>query len=512
VASLAELAITQTALRDDDLAHLQRLAATWQPLADFCFSDLLLLAPVTEPAVDGPGVNRQAVEAPAEVGAGEQQGDRFLVLAQVRPTTGQTLYPVDLVGSVIGDGERPLLRHAWRQGELRVGGGTVLGSNERARVQCIPVRRQGSIIALVTRETSTESGRRVGELERNYLGVFDRFASMLAEGSFPFGRDELPYEDAPRVGDGVMVLDGDLRILFASPNAVSSMHRMGIHGYTKGLLLGEMGLEQGAVDAALRMHLPVDEEIEREATSLSLRAVPLLEGGKAVGAVLLVRDVTDLRRRDRMLHSKDATIREIHHRVKNNLHTIAALLRLQGRRLRSVEAQEALEESERRIRSIAIVHETLSRDAADDVPFDEVIQPLVRVVEESVRAPDVRLEFEVEGDAGHLAGDVATPLAVVLNELMQNAVDHGFPRDGSPPVKGRVLVRLGRVGDELVVDVIDDGVGLPAGFDLDTSKGLGLSIVQELMRELGGSIDLSDDDGTRVHVRVPLAPSAPVDL
>ena len=99
---------------------------------------------------------------------------------------------------------------------------------------------------------------------------------------------------------------------------------------------------------------------------------------------MLIRDVTDLRRRDRMLLSKDATIREIHHRVKNNLQTIAALLRLQGRRLQSPEAQAAIEESERRIRSIAIVHETLSRDAGDVVRFDEIVRPLVRVVEETV--------------------------------------------------------------------------------------------------------------------------------
>ncbi len=141
---------------------------------------------------------------------------------------------------------------------------------------------------------------------------------------------------------------------------------------------------------------------------------------------VLVRDVTDLRRRDRLLLSKDATIREIHHRVKNNLQTIAALLRLQGRRLQSPEAQEAIEESERRIRSIAIVHETLSREPGDEVRFDDIVQPLVRVVAETVTGPDRDLRLAVEGDAGMLPGDLATPLAVVLNELMQNAVDHAF--------------------------------------------------------------------------------------
>ena len=130
-----------------------------------------------------------------------------------------------------------------------------------------------------------------------------------------------------------------------------------------------------------------------------VQATPLLEGSRVTGVLMLVRDVTDLRRRDRILVSKDATIREIHHRVKNNLQTIAALLRLQSRRLESREAQEAIEESERRIRSIAIVHETLSHDVREVVPFADILHPLVRVVEETVTSDELRLRFDVEGDA-----------------------------------------------------------------------------------------------------------------
>jgi two-component system, sensor histidine kinase PdtaS len=490
VITLPEMALTHTSIERDALSHVQRLVASWQPLADLCFSDLLLLAPI----------------------AGEE-GHRFIVLAQVRPTTGQTLYPADMVGTVVDEVERPLVTRAWRVGDIIEGDATVLSSKERARIECIPVRHRGALIGIVTRETPTTSGRRPGELERFYLDVFDRFARMLAEGSFPFGRDEVEYEDAPRVGDGVIVLDADGRIRFASPNAVSSLHRLGIHAYTSGLQLAEVGLDQDAVDAALRLRLPVDEELERGDTSLALRAVPLLEAGKSVGVVILVRDVTDLRRRDRMLLSKDATIREIHHRVKNNLQTIAALLRLQGRRLESPEAQQAIEESERRIRSIAIVHETLSRDARDVVPFDEIVRPLVRVVEDTVSTPEGQLRFEVEGDAGDLPGDLATPLAVVLNELMQNAVDHAFPRDRDGQTVGHVQLRLAREDGELVVDVHDDGVGLPTGFTLERSKGLGLSIVHALVTsELGGSIEMRDDNGTRVHLRVPLKPMPPAAL
>ena len=437
-----------------------------------------------------------------------------MVLAHVRPVTGQTLYPPELIGTVVQEVERPLVSRAWRKLEIVGGDATVLGSAERARTECIPLLLDGAPIAVVSRESPLNSGRRQGELERVYLDTFERFARMMSEGSFPFPRDEVALEEAPRVADGVILLDDQLRIRFTSPNAISSLHRLGIHAYTPGLLLGEIGFDQDAAEAAFRLRVPVTEEIERGETSVLIQAIPLLEEGRSTGAMLLVRDVTDLRRRDRILLSKDATIREIHHRVKNNLQTIAALLRLQGRRLESPEAQEAIQESERRIRSIAIVHETLSRDAADVVEFAEIIGPLVRVVEETVSTPELRLHFDVDGDAGLLPGEIVTPLAVVLNELMQNAVDHAFPEtDDGGPSEGHVRVIVRRREHELSVDVVDDGVGLPAGFSLESSRGLGLSIVHALVTsELGGEIEMRDDHGTRVSLRVPLKDSGGAEL
>jgi two-component sensor histidine kinase len=270
--------------------------------------------------------------------------------------------------------------------------------------------------------------------------------------------------------------------------------------------LSELGLEGSFVTRSMTLRLPITVELENGLdTTVVARCVPLVEGGRTSGAVVLTRDISELRSRDRLLKSKDATIREIHHRVKNNLQTIAALLRLQGRRLESEEARDAVAESERRVRSMAIVHETLARDMGDVVSFSDVVQPLVRVVEETVSTPELRLRFEVDGDAGELPGEVATPLAVVLNELMQNAVDHAFPRAADGPTEGRVRIHLARAADELVVDVVDDGVGLPPGFSLDERKGLGLSIVHALVTgELNGTIELRDDRGTCVHVRLPV--------
>jgi two-component sensor histidine kinase len=483
---LLELAYSNTHLTDAALRHLQRLVASWQPLADLCFADLVAMAPV-----EG------------------EEGHRFVVLAHVRPVTGQTLYPAELVGTVVQEVERPLVARAWRKREIVGGDATVLGSAERARTECIPLLLGDEPIAVVSRETPTTSGRRQGELERVYVDTFERFARMMTEGSFPFPRDEVQLEEAPRVADGVILLDDQLQIRFTSPNAISSLHRMGIHAYTNGLLLAEIGFDQDAAETAFRLRVPVTEEIERGDTSVLVQAIPLLERGRSTGTMLLVRDVTDLRRRDRILLSKDATIREIHHRVKNNLQTIAALLRLQGRRLRSPEAQEAIEESERRIRSIAIVHETLSRDAAEVVDFGEIVGPLVRVVEDTVSTPELVLHFDVDGSAGQLPGEIATPLAVALNELMQNAVDHAYPPEEYTRSEGHVYVVLRRDEGELVIEVVDDGVGLPPDFSLEASRGLGLSIVHGLVTsELGGSLEMREDHGTRVTLRVPLKPAA----
>jgi two-component sensor histidine kinase len=285
---------------------------------------------------------------------------------------------------------------------------------------------------------------------------------------------------------------------------------MGIHAYAQGQELAAFGFDDTAARSAMRQRLPVAEEVEQGDVSILIRVLPMLDHDRATGALVLIRDVTDLRRRDRMLMSKDATIREIHHRVKNNLQTIAALLRLQGRRLDSPEARGAIKESERRIRSIAIVHETLSREAREQVEFSDIMKPLLRVVEETTSPDDRAVRFEVVGDAGCLPGEVATSLAVVLNELMQNAVDHAFPEDEVDPLDERkVTVHLARSEDHVDIEVTDNGVGLPEDFALDRGKGLGLSIVQALVTgELGGTIEMHGEKGTRVEVRVPLAAAA----
>jgi two-component sensor histidine kinase len=273
----------------------------------------------------------------------------------------------------------------------------------------------------------------------------------------------------------------------------------------------ELGLHENLVRPSFANAIPTTEEVEKEPeVTVLVRCLPLIEHGTVTGGVVLLRDISELRRRDRLLVSKDATIREIHHRVKNNLQTISSLLRLQARRLSSPEAKAALEESVRRIRSIALVHETLSHEAGDDVPFLDIVRPLVRMVEEGLVGPDHPVRFKVTGDAANLPATVATSLAVVLNELLQNVVDHAYPPElGS--VDGSVVLDLDNDGRKLRITVTDDGAGVPPGFSIADAAGLGLSIVRTLVTtDLAGTIEMSrgrgpgNRPGTVVVLEVPV--------
>jgi two-component system, sensor histidine kinase PdtaS len=239
---------------------------------------------------------------------------------------------------------------------------------------------------------------------------------------------------------------------------------------------------------------------------VQLRAIPLVVGGVRSGALILLRDVTELRHRERELLTKDATIREIHHRVKNNLQTVAALLRLQARRLQAPEARAALQEAVRRVGSIAIVHETLSHAPDEVVDFDDIAGRVAMMAAE-VSAPEARVKPGLSGEFGLLPAAVATPLALVLTELLQNALQHGFTRPTGTPRGGKLDVTARRMNGQLTVTVTDNGTGLPDDFDLNSTTSLGLQIVRTLVvAELGGRLEVAPQPGggTRVLVEVPV--------
>ena len=333
MSTLRDLVEEHTLLAPIDVEHLHRLAGDWQLVADLSFADLLMS---TRPG-------------------GREGKDEYICVAHVRPTTAATAYQDDQVGRTATGADAAHLVIAASQGRIWREGDPVWYKETPARHEAIPVRRRDAreVIALVGRDTNLTTARSPSQLELNYLTTADDLAQMIADGTFPPVAHVGETTTAPRVGDGLIRLDAAGTVMYASPNALSAYRRLGMRSDLEGEDLALVtkrlcddtleGAEVNArILAALRGEGPPRKEIDARGASVLMRALPLMPAGVPIGALVLVRDITEVRRRDRALITKDATIREIHHRVKNNLQTVAALLRLQARRVGIPAARAAL--------------------------------------------------------------------------------------------------------------------------------------------------------------------------
>jgi two-component system, sensor histidine kinase PdtaS len=491
MSTLGDLLADHTVLPGTAVDHLHAVVGEWQLLADLSFADYLMW------------VRRD-------------DGD-LVCVAQCRPNTAPTVLLADAVGTVAGADEMPLVTAAFKSGAIgreRVAGQEDSPEGTSLNVEAVPVRHGNQVVAVLTHQTALAARRKASPLESAYLDCAGDLLHMLSEGTFPNVGDLAMSRSSPRVGDGFIRLDGAGVVVFASPNALSAYHRMGLTSELEGhnmvvvtrpLIsdpfeaqeLAEHVKDSLAGGSSMRM------EVDAGGAAVLLRTMPLVVHGKAAGAAMLIRDVTEVKRRDRALLSKDATIREIHHRVKNNLQTVAALLRLQARRTNNAEGREALIESVRRVSSIALVHDALSMSVDEEVNLDEVVDRILPIMND-VATVDTPIRISRVGDLGVLDADRATALIMVITELVQNAIEHAFDAGTQP---GCVTIRAERSARWLDVVVHDDGRGLPDGFSLEKSDRLGLQIVRTLVSaELDGSLGMHDvpTGGTDVVLRVPI--------
>ena len=488
-----------------DQEVLQMLVGDWQLLADLSFADLVLW-----------------VRCGEDIGQEGSSDHQYQAIAHCRPTTGATVYPEDIVNSHAKEDLTRHLEKAHQTCQISVHSShTTLRSPiwddpPDVSVDIVPVVRAGHAVAVMTRHTPDT--RRIGpsRLDRNYRSCAAMILAMIADGTFPdVSAPTGSRRGEPRVGDGVFVLTREGRIRYASPNGVSVLHRLGHEGELEGRYLAEAVSEQHRhfrpVDEGLPMILtgrePWRSEIETQRVSVSLRSLPLMRGGNRIGALVLVRDITEIRRRERELISREAVIREMHHRVKNNLQTVAALLRLQARRVKSSEAAAVLSEAQRRVEVIAVVHDALSQGIDSTVDFNDIVDRGLRLTPE-LSGPQQQITLHRSGDFGSISSADATALALALMELVANAIEHGFPlAEDAPPetvVTGTVWVNAERSEDLLRVSVTDDGIGLAGG---EPTAGLGTSIIRTLVTtDLEGHIRWYNRDvgGTEVVIEVPL--------
>ncbi|MFM6973896.1 MAG: sensor histidine kinase [Agromyces sp.] len=489
MATLGEIVLSRPDRGQDDVYWLQTLVRDLQLIADLAFADVVLWVPGAE--------------------------GTFTSVALARPSSAATLFYRDFVGHDVPSDWKDLVASAFETGDIVDSSALDWFEEIPTRLRAIPVRRKqegtGALfgpIAVLTRHTNLGQTRTPSRQELTSNDAANELFAMIAAGDFPdLGAPTGQRRGAPRASDGMIRLDVDGLVTFASPNAMSAFNRMGFSEELEGEALAEVttALLAGAhvIDESLPLvvtgRAPWRTEIEAQGVTVSLRAIPLKYGGVRTGAIVLCRDVTELRHQEQELLTKDATIREIHHRVKNNLQTVASLLRIQARRAGSQDAQDALSQAMRRVEAIAVVHDTLSTGLSQNVDFDEVFERVLALAAEVASTHNTTAHPRKTGQFGTLPSSYATPLAVALTELVTNAVEHGLRGQ-----TGTVEIVANRSDDELDILVRDSGSGLPGGA---VGEGLGTQIVRTLIQgELSGTIEWNSvpGRGTDVVIRIPM--------
>jgi two-component sensor histidine kinase len=484
MATFIELISENSKLSDSEIEHLAELVVEWRLLADLSFADLVLWLPIRKDQKSWP--------------------EGYVAIAQIRPTTAATVFSNDLIGSTIAWGVRPRIDQALSDGEILRDTEPELIGEIMIKEETIPVIFGGKTLAVISRHRNADLMRLPSKLELNYREIAHKIFQMVADGNFPIRNSIYNSESAPRVGDGLIRLDVNGTIFFASPNARSALSRVGYQNELEKENLGE-------VFASLKKsgNQPTDEswqtllsgkflrraEFESQEGVIDILVIPLTQGHDRIGAIVLLHNVTELRNRDRALITKDATIKEIHHRVKNNLQTVSALLRLQSRRVEDPIASAALSEAVRRVASIALVHETLSNQSSESVEFDQVFE---QIIKNAIELNPRKITFKKVGTFGFFDSKIATALSLVVTELIHNALEHGLSDSGES-----LTVEVNNDGNLYTVAVCDDGSGLPSDFNLEKSANLGLQIANTLTKnELNGSIKLFRDGPlTRGEIR-----------
>jgi len=476
-------------LTEEDIAFLQKIENSLSIVADISRADLLIYCAVSP--------------------------NRAAVVAQARPHSIAPIRPELIVGRTMTAAEEPLVCQALGGARSLRGNRTLIPDGAPVLQEARPIRNEeGKLLGVLSIETNLIEHERHRRRSKVFQRALGQLQEMLLRGELEGARQLSPFGEH----DGIMVVDSEGCIRYASGIATGLYRRL---GYLDSLL-GKRASELETRDEALVVRAwqekrCFEEETREERRVWIKKAIPLTSHGERlvglrrflgspsldpqlVGALLMIHDETEVRRREQELKVKSAMIQEIHHRVKNNLQVVAALLRMQSRRSESEEVRRALDDSVARVLSVAVVHEFFAQQEAGVINITDVCQRVVNHTRQGILQPDKPIRLTLAGPGIYLPAQQATTCALIVNELVQNAVEHGYERKPG----GTISVNLQDDGDRVVITVVDDGQGLPEDFSLEQADTLGLQIVQTLVQDdLKGQFELREGDGVSAIVTFP---------
>ena len=427
----------------------------------------------------------------------------FLVIAQQRPHTVYLPGKDSAVGKLVRCIEEPLIKETFQTGK------PARGKREWNYGSMIDMFTFGihdgdKVIGVLNFEVDLDKLSIEG-----YSHLLDAAVAVLYHARHILNPEQFRPITA---SDGIIITDAHSRIVFADAAAQRIYRVLGV-GSLRGGHLFDRQMTQHVTRETVETERPWQKEITAGGLILIRREIVIREGGNLCMRIVIISDVTETRAKDKEIRIKSAVIQEIHHRVKNNLQAIASLLRIQARRAKTAEVKAALKESVNRILSISVVHEYLSQQGSEDIDVQEVMGHIFDLAARNMTDREFTIRTEFRGPRLILPSKCASSVALVLNELVLNAMEHAFT--------GRKSGLIGLVVQEdenhWHLDFYDDGVGLPEDFETRPRHSLGLTIVQTLVEgDLGGTFSIENDErgpghGTHACLRIPKVQPNPTD-
>lgn len=434
--------------------------------------------------------------------------DQALVARHIMPHSTASLYRNNATGRILHPDEHALLFRTLRSGGSGRGQRDVLSSGAPVIQYVYPVHSDDKrVIAAALFEINMVAYERHRRRNRSFRQAVRWLQIMCLDGKLAATATIGSFGQY----DGVYLVDRERNVVYMNGVVANLFRSVGVPSDIRAQHVSTLEpIDAELVDSAFHAYEPAKVRRESEDGRIWVRKVIPLEappanwqswqnylpwqtsptranGDQADAVLVLIRNATEAVQKQRELNVKSAMIQEVHHRVKNNLQTIAAMLRIQARRTKTDEARQALLDAVNRVLSMSVIHEFLSQDEHRPINIRDVCQRVATQALQVIANPDQVVDVQVDGPSIRLPAGQATPTAMVINELVMNALEHGV---GEQP-RGRIGITLTDLGDAVRIAVEDNGRGVADDFDLNTSNSLGLQIVRTLVTDdLKGTLEI----------------------
>jgi len=465
--SIRELCLKHTDLNEEDIIRLQNLANFLNIIADLVKADVFIDCLTRDPNI-------------------------AIVVAEAKPSIYPSMYKHSVVGELALRENEPAALRTLETGMITRDLKAITQESANVKQNVVPIKNKvnKTIGVLIMEQDITEDIKH----DRN-MEILSETTQQLTETLLFF--KEIDYENniTYHLNDAIIVFNGKGIAIYSNPVANKLYKNLGYKDDVIGMHFNNLVLNESTFNSVINGEKSKIFEVNVGNLALQVKYAIINNKDEINGLTMLIKDITEIKEKEKELILKSFAIREIHHRVKNNLQTVASIIRLQSRRIDDEAVKKYFEESINRILSIAVTHEILAQNGVDDVDIKTIIEKLKEYVVKYNMIPNKQIDIEIKGDSIYINSDKATSIALVVNELLQNSLQYAFVGER----EGKVEVNIQKGLMYSNISVIDNGIG----FDLNSIKpeSLGLNIVKSIVKDkLMGNLNIiSAENGTRIE-------------